>query len=70
MKFSGADLTGAQFTEDNMGGYVDLSGADFSGAKLDNATFEGAVYSEQTRFPEGFAIELSGLRKGTRKEAQ
>ena len=60
--FIGSDLTGASFLADNMGGYVDLSGANFTDSKLDQTVFGSAVYSEQTKFPDGFNPLLAGLK--------
>jgi len=59
--FQGADLRGAIFSEDNMGGFVDLSGADLSDARLDGATFVASRYSKATKFPMGFSLASSGL---------
>lgn len=59
--FVGADLTGASFLDDNLGGYIDLSGADFTGAKLDSVKFGSAAYSEETKFPTGFSPKQAGL---------
>ena len=42
---SGADLSGA-----------DLSGADLSEADLTDANLSGAVWNDETVFPEGFEI--------------
>lgn len=55
--FSEADLRGAVFDADNMGGAVKLSGADLSSAKIDDAIFRSVLYSESTRFPEGFVLD-------------
>ncbi|MFJ2988634.1 pentapeptide repeat-containing protein [Collimonas sp. NPDC087041] len=62
VNFSYADLTGASFLVDNMGGEIDLSGADFTHAKLNNTIFSGALYSPQTKFPDDFLPESAGLR--------
>ncbi|WP_167351383.1 pentapeptide repeat-containing protein [Collimonas fungivorans] len=62
VNFSYADLTGASFLADNMGGEVDLSGADFTNANLNDTIFNGVLYSMQTKFPEGFLPGSAGLR--------
>jgi uncharacterized protein YjbI with pentapeptide repeats len=54
--FANADLSGATFCEDNMGGAVDLSGADFSQAKIDDAVFESVICDSTTKFPVGFSM--------------
>jgi uncharacterized protein YjbI with pentapeptide repeats len=55
--FSHADLSGAVFAEDNMGGAVDLSGADFSNAMIDQSSFESVIYDHETKFPSGFQMK-------------
>lgn len=57
--FRDADLRDAVFDADNMGGAVDLSGADLSTAKIEGATFLSIHFSESTRFPPGFAPKPS-----------
>jgi len=61
--FRDADLRGAIFDADSVGGAVDLSGADLSGAKIDGATFRSVHYSESTKFPVGFEPDPSGFEK-------
>lgn len=61
--FTGADLDGALFSEDNIGGAVDLSGANFSNAKLDRAEFKSALYDASTKFPSGFSLDRKGLSR-------
>jgi uncharacterized protein YjbI with pentapeptide repeats len=55
--FTNADLSGAIFGEDNMGGAVDLCGADFSNARVDEASFESVIYDSETKFPPGFLVK-------------
>lgn len=54
--FANADLSGATFCKDNMGGAVDLSGADFSQAKIDGVMFESVICDSTTKFPAGFTV--------------
>ena len=67
---SGADLRDANLSQANLV-YADLSGADLrdanlewanlSGANLVGANLSGAVWNDETVFPEGFEIpEMSG----------
>ena len=60
--FRDADLRNAIFDADNMGGYVDLSGADLSSAKIEGTTFLSIHYSDSTRFPAGFIPNPIGLK--------
>ncbi len=59
--FANADLTGASFLDDNMGGAVNLCGTDFGTANLTGVLFKNAIYDENTKFPTGFAINQPGL---------
>lgn len=54
VSFAGADLTGATFTVSSYSGQTQLQGADFSGAKVKDVNWEGAVFDCQTKFPQGF----------------
>ena len=58
--FTSADLSGAVFAEDNMGGAVDLSGADFSNATVYQSSFESVIYNHETKFPAGFHVRNMG----------
>ena len=59
--FTNADLSGAVFAEDNMGGAVNLSGADFSNATIDQSSFESVIYDHETKFPAGFHVRNRGV---------
>jgi uncharacterized protein YjbI with pentapeptide repeats len=48
---AGVDLSGA-----------DLRGIDLSGADLQNAGLEGAIYDDDTRWPDGFDPDRHGAR--------
>ena len=61
--FKGADLTSTTFLPDNIGGAVDLSGADFTDANLDQVIFEKAFYNDLTKFPVDFLPVASGLQR-------
>lgn len=52
--FRGADMREAYISEDNLGGFPSLSGADLTGALLDGANLTGCEYDGATRFPQGF----------------
>ena len=47
---NGADLSGADLRD------AELSKANLSGANLNNANLSGAVWNDETVFPEGFEI--------------
>ena len=47
--FTNCDLSDAIFLADNMGGAVDLSASDFTGAKLDNSRFASVITDVQTK---------------------
>lgn len=52
--FSNATFKRVLFGRDNMGHETNLSGVDFTGANLEEARFDGAVYDDETCFPERF----------------
>lgn len=52
--FRGADLTGADLSNTN------LRGANFAGAILDYANFDKALYTNRTKWPEGFDPTKNG----------
>lgn len=52
--FASADLRSASFLKDNMGGCIDLCGADFTHSQLDGTIFNCCFYDETTIFPAGF----------------
>jgi len=58
--FTNADLSGAVFADDNMGGAVNLCGADFSNATVAQSSFESVIYDHETRFPAGFYVKNKG----------
>src|SRR5262249_8629319 len=49
-KLVGADLTGADLTD------ADLTAADLTGAVLTDANLAGARFTQQTKWPAGFAV--------------
>jgi uncharacterized protein YjbI with pentapeptide repeats len=57
-----ADMRGARFSLDQMGGALVLRSVDFSNANLDEADFTGALYDSDTIFPNGFNPEERGLK--------
>jgi hypothetical protein len=64
---SGADLTGASLRHANFTG-ADLSGADLRNANLTGATLTGtkllgAVWNDETEWPEGFDAGAHGMRQ-------
>lgn len=67
INFEEANLKGANFT----GAYferailrkADISGVNFTGAKLVATSFEGAIYDQNTIWPEGFDFSNLGLIK-------
>jgi len=72
--FTGADLTGALFSGIRLeqasfcGGNLDA--ADLSQCKMSGALLQGAVYTPQTRWPEGFDPSTSGaILVGDQREA-
>jgi uncharacterized protein YjbI with pentapeptide repeats len=62
--FRNADMRGARFSLDQMGGALVLRAVDFSNANLDDADFTGALYDSDTVFPSGFDPEERGLKAG------
>jgi uncharacterized protein YjbI with pentapeptide repeats len=62
VSFRYADLRGARFSLDEMGGPMIFRAIDFSNANLDEADFTGAFYDTDTVFPSGFKPEERGLR--------
>jgi uncharacterized protein YjbI with pentapeptide repeats len=63
--FRNADLRGARFCSDQMGGALVFRAVDFSNANLDDADFTGALYDSDTIFPNGFNPEERGLKLKT-----
>lgn len=53
--FSHADLKNTNFMN------AKLEGADFRSANLENTQFIGAIYTENTRFDEGFDPDALGM---------
>jgi Pentapeptide repeats (8 copies) len=62
VSFRNADMRGARFSLDQMGGALVLRSVDFSNANLDEADFTGALYDSDTIFPNGFNPEEKGLK--------
>ncbi len=62
VSFRTADMRGARFSLDQMGGALVLRAVDFSNANLDEADFTGALYDSDTIFPKGFNPEERGLK--------
>ena len=62
VSFRNADMRGARFSLDQMGGALVLSAVDFSDANLDDADFTGALYDSDTIFPNGFNPNERGLK--------
>jgi len=62
VSFRDADMRGAQFSLDQMGGALHLDAVDFSDANLEEADFTGALYDSDTVFPDGFDSEERGLK--------
>lgn len=62
VSFRNADLHGARFSLDEMGGALRLNEVDFSDANLDGADFTGAIYDSMTIFPIGFNPDSRGLK--------
>jgi uncharacterized protein YjbI with pentapeptide repeats len=65
VSFRNADMRGARFSLDQMGGALVLRAIDFSNANLDEADFTGALYDSETVFPNGFNPEERGLKLTT-----
>jgi|SRR5579862_4073946 len=61
--FRGANLRHADLGRNNLGSPCIVSGADFSNADLHGTNFEGALWDDRTRFPEGFSALECGLVK-------
>lgn len=60
--FYKANLCGADFSLDNLGGYAEFWNCDFSGIQWDERTnFYGARYDEYTIFPDGFHPQKKGM---------
>jgi uncharacterized protein YjbI with pentapeptide repeats len=57
----GARFRGADLGRDNLDARTTLQGADLSTADLHDAKLEGAVYDDDTRFPEGFMPQAHGM---------
>ena len=56
----GADLTGADLTGANLRRAY-LAGADLRNARLTGADLQGAVYDDDTKWPEGFDCHAAGV---------
>lgn len=65
VSFRNADMRGARFSLDQMGGALVFRTVDFSNANLDEADFTGALYDSATVFPNGFNPEQRGLKLKT-----
>lgn len=63
--FRNADMRGARFSLDEMGGALVLNSVDFSDANLDGADFTGAIYDPDTVFPKGFNPKERGMKPKT-----
>ena len=59
--FHNCDMRGARFGISEIGGPTWVMQVDFSGSNLDGADFTGAVYDDQTVFPEDFDPAQRGL---------
>lgn len=59
--FRDANLKGADFRMNNLGSGADLAGADLRTPSLFDAHVEGALYSAETLFPEGFDPAAHGM---------
>lgn len=56
-----ACLDGADLGIDNVGGSTCVNGADFTGVDLRHANLRGAVYNQNTVFPDGFVPAQAGM---------
>ncbi len=65
VSFRNADMRGARFSLNEMGGALVLRAVDFSKANLDGADFTGALYDSDTIFPKGFNPKERGLKLTT-----
>jgi uncharacterized protein YjbI with pentapeptide repeats len=65
VSFRNADMRGARFSLDQMGGALVLRAVDFSNANLEDADFAGALYDSDTIFPNGFNPGERGLKLKT-----
>jgi uncharacterized protein YjbI with pentapeptide repeats len=65
VSFRNADMRGARFSLNQMGGALFLRAVDFSNANLEEADFTGALYDSDTIFPNGFNPEERGLKLTT-----
>jgi uncharacterized protein YjbI with pentapeptide repeats len=65
VSFRNADMRGARFSLNEMGGALVLRAVDFSNANLEVADFTGALYDSETIFPNGFNLEERGLKLTT-----
>ena len=60
-RFHNCNMRGARFGKSELGGPTWVMQVDFSGSNLDDADFTGAVYDDETVFPEGFDPTGRGL---------
>ena len=61
VNFTRANLKNADFGKDNLGGWTDVSGVNFTDANLDRTKFNETRYDDKTIFPKKFNPEENGL---------